>query len=76
MLPEEGLIPVTQPSKIGSQVSVVTLKRWIKKGLRSRVTGRLVRLEHAYEGKILCTSKLAYIRFLRRLNGFKEPGQR
>ena len=47
-----------------------TLKHWIEDGVRSKVTDETVQLEGCFEGSILCTTREAYERFLKRLNGF------
>lgn len=66
---KEVLQPVARPRSFGSQRSRSTIERWIKRGIRSRVTGEVVQLEGFYEGTVLYTTRAAYLRFLRKLNG-------
>lgn len=64
----EQLLPVKAPSAFGCGQHPDTVYRWSKKGLRSRVNRRIIKLETVYDGRFLCTSKEAYFRFLEALN--------
>jgi hypothetical protein len=67
----EELIPLKSPRLLGLEQSYWTVRRWAdpKVGLYSRRLRQRVVLESWYDGGVLCTSKEAVLRFLRRVNG-------
>jgi len=69
---KEVLHRVSRPSSFGCPRHPNTVERWIRQGLKSPVTGEIVKLEGFYEGVELHTTREAYLRFLRRLNGQDE----
>lgn len=67
---DEAKIAVNDVKKLGLQKHPTTVAKWITDGFRSQVTGGLVQLEGCYIGRELFTSREAYQRFLKKLNGF------
>jgi hypothetical protein len=69
---KEKRIPL---ANLGVDRHYQTLKSWAEDGVQSKITDEVVQLEACYEGSILCTTREAYERFLKKLNGFK-PGEK
>lgn len=70
-LTSEKLLPIAQPKAFGCDRSPRTVERWAKEGLRSPVNGQVVVLEAIYEGASIVTTRAAYLRFLREVNGIQ-----
>lgn len=49
-----------------------TLKEYAEVGCRSKATGEMVQLEAIWEGGILVSTEEAYLRFLKKLNGWEK----
>ena len=67
----EVLIPLKSTSEYGANVHPYTVRRWFKSGVRSPINGLRIKLEAIYQGRTLCTSREAFMRFLRAINA--EP---
>lgn len=65
----EKKVPVADRGKLGIDKAQATVSGWITDGCRSPVTGDVVQLEGCYIGRELHTSREAYTRFLKKLNG-------
>ena len=65
----EHLYPLTAPAKFGCDRSWRTVHRWWRNGLKSKATGKVVKLEAVYVGGTPCTSREAFHRFINELNG-------
>lgn len=68
----EHLYPLATPAAFGCDRSSRTVHRWWKDGLRSKATGKIVKLEVLYVGGTPCTSREAFQRFIKESNGIKE----
>lgn len=56
---------------LGVDRHINTLRQWIEVGVRSRVTNEVIQMEAIYEGREMVSTKQAYDRFLKKLNGFE-----
>lgn len=73
---DEERFTLRERQKLGIDRSYNTLRRWVKDGLRSRITRQVVKLESLREGDAVTTSREAVKRFLAALNGFTWPPEK
>lgn len=66
---DETIVRFSERGKLLGRPSYWSLRRWAKQGIASRATEELVTLEYCYIGRSPATSKEAYERFNKRMNG-------
>lgn len=70
-LMSEGLLSLGDEA-LGAKRHYNTLYAWTQTGITTQFTkGERVRLEFMHDGGVIKTTKQAYLRFLRKLNGIK-----
>jgi hypothetical protein len=67
----EERIPLNQPKRFGLDLNERTLVGWHLRGFKSRVTGKIVKLEAIYIGQQLFTSIERVNKFIADMNGLE-----